>query len=136
MEEKENLQPEKSGLDEKRKTALLRYVAILFAVAFVLVLISLLGQARHSKTAITELSQTSSSALQKAEQLQQDNQSLSEANEELVQDKKYLQQQVEQLTEEIETLEEELETVRQEQADLQKAYDTLLAETASQEEGE
>ena len=136
MEEKENLQPEKSGLDEKRKTALLRYVAILFAVAFVLVLISLLGQARHSKTAITELSQTSSSALQKAEQLQQDNQSLSEANEELVQDKKYLQQQVEQLTEEIETLEEELETVRQEQADLQKAYDTLLAETASPEEGE
>ena len=136
MEEKETLQPEKSGLDEKRKTALLRYVAILFAVAFVLVLISLLGQARHSKTAISELSQSSISALQKAEQLQQDNQSLTEANEELVQDKKYLQQQVEQLTEEVETLEEELETVKQAQADLQEAYDTLLAETASPEEGE
>ena len=38
--------PEKPSLDEGKKSALLRYVAILFAVAFVLVLISMLGQMR------------------------------------------------------------------------------------------
>ena len=70
MSEEEKIpQPEKTGLDEKRKTALLRYIAILFAVAFVLVLLSLFGQMRNSKTAISELSQSSTSALQKAEHL-------------------------------------------------------------------
>ena len=70
-EEKKNNQPEKTGLDETRKSALLRYVAILFAVAFVLVLISMLSQMRDSNSTITELSQSSSSAIQKAEQLQE-----------------------------------------------------------------
>lgn len=135
-EETNQIQPEKSGLDENRKSALLRYVAIMFAVAFVLVLLSMLGQMRNSKTAISELSQSSSSALQRAEQLQQDNLELTEANAELMQDKKFLRQQVEQLTEEVETLEEKLETARQEQAELKEAYEALLAEKTSPEEGE
>lgn len=33
-------------MDEKRKQSLLRYIAIMFVVAFVLVLISLVGQTR------------------------------------------------------------------------------------------
>ena len=136
MSEEKNTQPEKTGLDEKRKSALLRYIAILFAVAFVLVLLSLFGQMRNSKTTISELSQSSTSALQKAEQLQQDNLELSEENAELTQDKKFLQQQVEQLTEEVEALEKELEAALEKQAELQEAYDTLLTEETTPEEGE
>ena len=43
-EKEQNIQPEKAPLDDKKKTALLRYVAIMFAVAFVFVLLSMLGQ--------------------------------------------------------------------------------------------
>lgn len=137
MSEEEKInQPEKTGLDEKRKSALLRYIAILFAIAFVLVLLSMFGQMRNSQTAISELSQSSSSALQKAEQLQQDNLELTEENNELSQDKKFLQQQVEQLTEEVEALEKELETALQEHAELKETYEALLTEETTPEEGE
>ncbi len=130
MDEKETQQPEKSGLDEKRKGALLRYIAVLFAVAFVLVLVSLLGQARHSKITISELNQSSISALEKAEQLQKDNQSLYESNSALQQDKKYLQQQVEQLTQLLEQAEDtalELKKAREENTLLLDAYESLFA---------
>ena len=126
-EENKNNQPEKSGLDETRKSALLRYVAILFAVAFVLVLVSMLGQMRDSKSTISELSQSSTSAIQKAEQLQDENQELRQENVELVQDKKFLQQQVLQLTEESEALQEEAEAAAEQQEKLQEAYEALLA---------
>ena len=126
-EENKNTQPEKSGLDETRKSALLRYVAILFAVAFVLVLVSMLGQMRDSKSAITELSQSSTSAIQKAEKLQDENQELRQENVELVQDKKFLQQQVLQLTEEAEALQEEAEAAAEQQEKLLEAYEALLA---------
>ena len=132
-EEIKNNQPEKPGLDETRKSALLRYVAILFAVAFVLVLLSMLGQMRDSKSTISELSQSSSSAIQRAEQLQ-------EENLELTQDKKFLQQQVEQLTEDAEAAAEEqealTETVKaaeEQQALILEAYEAVLAAMESGE---
>jgi len=59
-----------SGLDEKKKSALIHYVAILFIVAFIIVLISMLGTMRDSREDISALTQSSVSALQKAEQLQ------------------------------------------------------------------
>lgn len=92
---------EKSSLDEKRKNALLRYITILFAVAFLFVLFSLLQQSRDSRAAISELNQSSASALQKAEQLQDTNRQLQEDNE-------ALQTQVEALTAQVEELEQEL----------------------------
>ncbi|MGN0979668.1 MAG: hypothetical protein ACI4PT_04985 [Candidatus Avoscillospira sp.] len=92
---------EKSSLDEKRKTALLRYITILFAVAFLFVLFSMLQQSRDSRAAISELNQSSASALQKAEQLQDTNRQLQEDNE-------ALQTQVEALTAQVEALEQEL----------------------------
>ena len=125
-EEIKDTQPEKTGLDEKRKSALLRYVAILFAVAFVLVLVSMLGQVRDSKSAISELSKSSTSAIQKAEQLQDENQELRQENVELVQDKKFLQQQVLQLTEEAEDLEKEAAAAVEQQEKLLEAYEALL----------
>ena len=63
-------------LEENKKHSALRYLAILFAVAFVLVLFSLLAQFRNSSAAIHELTQSSTSALQNAEVLQQNNRQL------------------------------------------------------------
>ncbi len=98
-------------LDEKRKSAVLRYIAVLFAVAFLLVLFSLLGQMRNNLNTITALNESSTSALQKAEQLQDRNREL------------------EQQLAEMETLLEEKEGLEQQLTQLQKtpnAYEQLL----------
>lgn len=98
-------------LDEKRKSAVLRYIAILFAVAFLLVLISLLGQMRNNLDTITALNESSTSALQKAEQLQDRN--------------RELEAQLAELTE----LQEEKEALEQQLAETEKAsnaYEQLL----------
>lgn len=70
----ENAKP----LEENKNHSALRYLAILFAVAFVLVLVSLLAQFRNSSAAIHELTQSGISALQNAEILQQNNRQLEE----------------------------------------------------------
>jgi len=70
----ENAKP----LEESKKLSALRYLAILFAVAFVLVLVSMLAQFRNSSAAIHELTQSGISALQNAEVLQQNNRALEE----------------------------------------------------------
>lgn len=95
-------------LDETRKSAVLRYIAVLFAVAFLLVLISLLGQMRDSSNTISQLSESSTSAFQKAEQLQDRNRELEE--------------QLAALKEEQEALEQELEAQQKAPA----AYEQLL----------
>jgi len=64
---------ETKPIDEKKKIALLRYLAILFAVAFVLVLLSLLGQMRSTNAAMDQIN-----AMQKAEALQEQNRQLQE----------------------------------------------------------
>ena len=73
-------------LSEARKTALLRYMAVLFAVAFLLVLLSLILQAHSSKATISELTQTSSSALSNVEQLQAQNRDLQDEKQTLTQE--------------------------------------------------
>lgn len=85
MNEEKEMQPEQvqAPLSEKKRTAMLRYIAVLFAVAFALVLLSHLIQSRSSETTIRELNATSVIALQNAEKLQEDNRSLTEKNEEL-----------------------------------------------------
>ncbi len=107
--------PEKTGLDEKRKTALLRYVAILFAVAFVFVLISMLAQNRNSMSTITQLNQSSTSALQKAELLQESNQALELENADLKHQMEDLQQQLDAFQEEADETFAEAETAWEEQ---------------------
>ena len=60
MDEKKTPQPEQAApetgkpLSEKRKSALLRYMAVLFCAAFILVLISLILQTHSSKAKISE----------------------------------------------------------------------------------
>lgn len=65
-----------SRIPKDKRTALLRYMAVLFAAAFVLVLLSMLVQMNNSNSTISQLSQSSASALAKAEQLQEDNRAL------------------------------------------------------------
>ena len=124
-EETPKNQPEKSGLDEKRKNALLRYVAIMFAVAFLLVLLSLIGQMRDSKNTISQLSQSSSSAVQKAEQLQDTNRLLEENNI-------LLKKDVDDLEAELESLKAQLSAM---QDDLQEEQETAMKD-AEKEAGQ
>lgn len=78
----ENKQQSAPVSDHKR-TALLRYMTILFAVAFALVLLSYLIQVFSSRDTISQLSATSASALQNAERLQDTNRELTDENERL-----------------------------------------------------
>ena len=111
-------------LDEKKKTALLRYILILFAAAFLIVLLSMLSQMRDTRNELSKLNQASRSALQKAEELQDTNRLLEEENA-------LLQQQVEELEAQLaesdagnEALQKELlAAVGKEQ----EAYELLLA---------
>ena len=125
IEKDQNVQPEKSGLDEKRKNALLRYVAIMFAVAFVFVLLSLLGQMRDSETTISQLSQSSTSAWQKAENLQENNLELELENQELSMELEALQKQVVELEKQVtgvsnhnQELQNQINTLQQEKTQL------------------
>ena len=70
-------------LSDARKAALLRYMAILFAVAFLLVLLSLILQTHSSKSTISELSAASTSALDNAVKLQEQNRALQEEQQQL-----------------------------------------------------
>lgn len=91
-----------SPLSDKKKNALVRYMAILFGVAFLLVLLSFLIQLRDSRETISDLSQANSSALQNAGRLQEDNQKL-------VQDKETLLQQIASLEAQLQEREESVE---------------------------
>lgn len=140
-EENKNIQPEKTGLDEKRKNAMLRYIAIMFAVAFIFVLLSLVGQMRDTEAALSQLNQSSSSALEKAEQLQDHNRELESENAYLTGRIEELEKQVEeqqrmltdaetqfeQLEADLSVTEQQAAAVKTELDGTKKAY-TLLAE--------
>ena len=85
----------KTPVDDGRKNALLRYIAILFAVAFLFVLLSLVMQMRDSRATISELNAASASALKNAETLQDDNRQLQEENAALKEEVESLQDQLE-----------------------------------------
>ncbi len=140
MDENKDVQQEKqpAPLSEARKTALLRYMAVLFAVAFLLVLLSLILQAHSSKATISELTQTSSSALSNVEQLQTQNRDLQNEKQALTQEKTALEAQVEELKAQLEAAQQEAE--REEDAEKQAmelelsrtkdAYEALLVAKA------
>ena len=144
------VQTEKTGLDEKKKNALLRYIAVMFAVAFVFVLLSLIGQMRNSEATISQLSQSSTSALTKAEQLQDDNRALLESNaflsgriEELEKQQADLEKDLASLEQqlsdqdgykrELEQLQDELTQLQQEAAMTLQAYELLVQILADEE---
>jgi len=143
MNEENKTQP----LDESKKAALLRYLGIMFVVAFLFVLISMFSELRSNKATILELNQSSTSALTRVEQLQNDYQKMTADNA-------YLQGRIEELEKQLTDAEADLEQAettmaeqqtqlneldrqlteaRQETADLLTAYEQLLkAETLTQ----
>lgn len=76
----------KAPLNDQKKNALMRYMAVLFGVAFLLVALSFLIQIRDSSVTITQLNQSNASALQNAEKLQADNRDLTAENKRLNQE--------------------------------------------------
>lgn len=126
MNEEENRQND-GTLSEKRKNALLRYLAVLLLVAFVFVALSLVLQMHNSQTTISELSKNNSSALANAEQLQEQNRQLQdEAREQ--------RETIAQQQEQIKDLENQLEALTKSEAAAQTQAETLdgaLAEAES-----
>ena len=109
MDEKKQPQPEDSGaqktakpLSEKRKAALLRYMAVLFCAAFILVLISLILQMHSSEAKISELNAASTSALSNAEALQTENRTLQDEKIALEKKNEELQEKIDELTKQLE----------------------------------
>ena len=136
---------DRAPISDEKRTALLRYMAILFGVAFLLVLLTFLIQLRDSKQTISELNKSNASALQNAGKLQDENQALSAANATLEVQVEDLEAQVEDLEESKERLEktqsqleQELEDANQKVTDTQTAY-VLLAQAkpaAAEEDSE
>ena len=140
MSEENKPTPQSEADKEKelaaKRNAFLRYMTIIFAVAFLLVLISLVLQAHTAKAALSDLKESNSSALSNAavnaELLQDENRKL---QEELDSTKKLLadeQEKAKTQEESIAQLEQELEALRTEHAasesseGTQEAYDALL----------
>ncbi len=141
MSEENKPTPQSEADKEKelaaKRNAFLRYMTIIFAVVFLLVLISLVLQAHTAKAALSDLKESNSSALSNAavnaELLQDENRKL---QEELDSTKKLLadeQEKAKTQEESIAQLEQELEALRTEHAEAsessegtQEAYDALL----------
>lgn len=98
------------GVSTEKRTALLRYLEILFLVAFMLVVISLILQMRSTNSTISNLTEASESMLSRAETLQEENRELQENLAELTQ---------------------ELNTAKAETEDLRIAYEALSSVLAS-----
>ena len=107
-------EPEKfqSPVPSQKRTALLRYIEVLFAAAFMLVILSLLFQLRDSNLTISQVAQSSATTLAKADSLQENNRELREQLAEA-------QNAAAELQERRLALEEENRTLR-------NAYDALL----------
>ncbi len=141
-EEKEARTP----VSDQKRTALLRYMMILFAVAFLLVLLSYLIQVFNSQSTISQLNATSASALQNAERLQDTNRELTEENERLQDEIDALNEKNESQAKAAET---DRETAREEgrtegeqtgreagMTEAQKAYDLLLQAVTAADDAE
>ena len=126
-EEKKNQNQEPAQppapLSDARKAALLRYMAILFAVAFLLVLLSLILQTHSSKSTISELSAASTSALDNAVKLQEENRTLQEEKQQLQDQLDELQKKLDEET----ALNEQLLAASQDEEKDQELEHTRMA---------
>lgn len=120
-----------------KRNAFLRYMTIIFAVAFLLVLISLVLQAHTAKAALSDLKESNSSALSNAavnaELLQDENRKLQEELDSVRAQLSEAEEKSKTQEESIAELEQELEALRSEHAEAetekkntQEAYNALL----------
>ena len=131
MNEKETKNQPETGLDDKRKNAMLRYIGIMFVVAFLFVLISMLSELRTSEATISQLNQSSTSAIQKAEQLQDHNRQLETDNAYLTGRIEELEKQIGDLELELALSEEQMEESRQNLSGALTAMDHAQQQTGS-----
>lgn len=123
QQERHRLQHEAEHARPRKKVSVMSYLAILFAAAFLLLLLSYFMQQRSSEQTISGLQdsvsglQSSVSALQSVENLIANNQKLQEEND-------ALQQQVEQLQGELQTA---VNTAQKNQELLSESGEHLIA---------
>lgn len=128
--------PEKKTGTVKNQNALLRYITILFAVAFLMVTLSLVISMRESRDTISELNQTSASALQNAEALQTENRELSDANRDLRDTVTALEAELAEAQETKTQLETEKADAEKLAQDTAKAYALLLTAMDARQYGD
>lgn len=128
--------PEKKTGTIKNQNALLRYITILFAVAFLMVTLSLVISMRESRDTISELNQTSASALQNAEALQTENRELSDANRDLRDTVTGLEAELAEVQEAMAQLETEKAAAEKLAQDTAKAYALLLTAMDARQYGD
>ncbi len=117
MNEEQNQQPT-DALSEKRKTALLRYLAVMLVVAFLFVAVSLALQMHNTQTTISELNKNNSSALANAEQLQEQNRQLQDESREQ-------RETIAEQQDTIQALQQQLDALQHSQTDTQTQTDEL-----------
>ena len=141
---------QRQPFSDKKRAALLRYMAVLFGVAFLLVLLSFLIQIRDSRETISDLNQSNASALQNAGKLQEENQALTAANADLEAELEALQEQAQTAIADRETLEAEADALdeqnqelsgllaesEQEAYNIQQAYELLLTALDADQDGD
>ena len=113
-------------LSSAKKTALLRYMAILFAVAFLLVLASLILQKNSSQEQIGALNESNASAITRAEQLQTQNRDLQDEVASLKQELEDAQAQITGQSDELDALRDEYDALEREADAVQDAYSALI----------
>lgn len=116
-QEAEPPKPEKKKPTAVRERALITYIALLFTVAFVLVLLSFLAQQRD----ISQLNENASSALSRAEKLQDE-------NRELIEDNQTLREQLQEALNRQEELSQAAQEAGSECAQAQEAQASLQGE--------
>ena len=126
MNEKETKNQPETGLDDKRKNAMLRYIGIMFVVAFLFVLISMLSELRTSEATISQLNQSSTSAI-----LQDHNRQLETDNAYLTGRIEELEKQIGDLELELALSEEQMEESRQNLSDALATMDHTQQQTSS-----
>ena len=135
MDEKKTPQPEQAALEtgkplsEKRKSALLRYMAVLFCAAFILVLVSLILQMHSSEAKISELNAASTSALSNAEALQNENRALQDDKIALEKENGELQAKLDELTQKLDEASQAEETTQAAENEMIKSLRTELDRT-------
>jgi len=120
----------------KRQRALLLYLGVLFFAAFVLVLLSFFAQLRDNRSTISELAQTSTSALSNAQRLQEDNNALHQQVDELMAqldtERESHEKAIQALNDELSAAENRVAMLEKCSADQQAAFNQQSEELAKQ----
>lgn len=124
------------GTQAKRQRALLLYLGVLFFAAFVLVLLSFFAQLRDNRTTISELAQTSTSALSNAQRLQEDNNALHQQVDELTAqmeaERENHEKALQALSDELAAAENRVANLEKSSSDQQAAFNQQSEELAKQ----